>query len=153
MRMHVRSKARSGATVVESVFVILIALTFMFAIFEYGRFVMTKQILENAAREGARYAVVHTNDATVADIQNQVDLKLSAGRNQLVGYNKTTSIQVFAANASGNPVTGVNWNDGDFGTSIGVSITGTYKPSLPNLLHWNSSFTLTAKSIMASEAN
>ncbi len=153
MRIPVSSKARPGATMVESVFVILIALTFMFGIFEYGRFVMTRQIMENAAREGARYAAVHTNNATVADIQNQVDSKLSAGKYQLTDYNKTTSIQVFAADATGNPVTGVNWNDGAFGTQIGVSITGTYKPSLPNLLFWKTSFTLTTRSVMASEAN
>ena len=153
MRIQARIRARKGATMVETGVVIIIALLFMFGIFEYGRFVMTRQIMENAARAGARYAAVHTYDGSVADIQNKVDQKLSLGSKQLFGYNKTTSIQVYAADAAGNPISGTNWNDGAFGTMIAVKITGTYKPALPNLLFMNSSFTLTTKAIMASEAN
>ncbi len=125
----------------------------MFGIFEYGRFVMTRQLLENAAREGARYAVVHTNDSTVAGIQNQVDAKLGIGSKQIVSYNKTTNISVFAADASGNPIAGKNWDDTKFGELIGVQISGTYKPLLPNLLFMNASFTVKTKAVMASEAN
>lgn len=152
MRMQSSSR-RKGATMVEMAVVITIALMFFFGIFEYGRFVMTKQLMENAAREGARYAVVHTYDGTTASIQNYVDAKLSMGRQQLVGYNKTTSIQVFAADSAGNVIGGKNWSDSAFGEGIGVQITGTYKPSLPTLLFWNASFTITSKSIMVSEAN
>jgi len=142
-----------AATLVESAFVISILLLFVFGIFEYGRFVMTKQLLDNAAREGARWAAVHTYDGTTAQVQNIADQKLSMGRQQLVGYVKTTNITVFAADSAGNPITGKAWTDTAFGENIGVKITGTYKPSLPNFLHMNSSFTITSKSCMASEAN
>lgn len=138
---------------VETTVVIAIALLFMFGIFEYARYVMTRQILENAARDGARYAAVHTYDGTTADIQNEVDQKLSIGSKQLVGYNKTSSIQVFAADSSGNAISGKTWYDANFGEGIGVQISGTYHPILPNFLFMNASFSISAKSVMASEAN
>ena len=63
---------RNGATLVETAVVISIALLFMFAIFEYGRYVMFRQIIENAAREGVRQAVVNTSSQTAADVQATV---------------------------------------------------------------------------------
>ena len=153
MRIRPPHARRPAATLVETSVVISIALLFMFGIFEYGRFVMTKQLMENAAREGARWATVHTYDGTIAGVQDAVDAKLSVGRQQLVGYVKTNNITVFAADDAGNEIAGKNWNDAAFGENVGVQITGTYKPALPNLLFWKSSFTVTAKAIMASEAN
>jgi hypothetical protein len=151
--MRVRPPRRPAATLVETAMVIVIAILIMFGIFEYGRFVMTKQLLENATREGARYAVAHTNDATTAQVQDAADAKLSVGRQQLVGYVKGTSILVYAGDASGTQITGKSWNDAGFGENVVVEISGTYKPSLPNLLFMKSSFTIKAKAVMASEAN
>jgi Flp pilus assembly protein TadG len=153
MRLQSPARRSRAATMVETAFVAAIALLFMFGIFEYGRFVMTKQVMENSAREGARYAVVHTNDGTTAIIQNTVDAKLSTVKKQLVGYNKTTSIQVFASDTNGNVIAGKNWNDTNFGELIGVTITGTYKPVLPSFLHFKTTFTVTTKALMASEGN
>lgn len=153
MRLQTRFGPRRGATAVETAVVISIALLFMFGVFEYGRYVMTRQIMENAAREGARFAVVHTNDKTTAQIQNQVDFKLDRGRQQIKNYVKTTNIQVFASDVNGNPIGGKTWSDSAYGELIGVSISGTYKSILPSFLHWSSSFTVSAKSVMASEGN
>ena len=153
MRLNNGKRRRSGATIVETAVVIMILIMFIFGIFEYGRFVMTRQLMENAAREGARWAVVHTYDGTTAMVQDQADQKLSLGRNQLVGYLKTSNITVFAADTNGNVISGKAWTDTGFGENIGVSITGTYKPSLPNLLLWKTSFTVSTKAVMASEAN
>ena len=41
----IRKPARSGATLVETAIVISTCLIFMFAVFEYGRFVMIKQLM------------------------------------------------------------------------------------------------------------
>lgn len=153
MRTRPPHYRRPAASLVETSVVISIALLFMFGIFEYGRFVMTKQMMENAAREGARWAVVHTYDGTTAQVQDAVDAKLSVARQQLVGYVKTTNITVAAADDAGNAISGKAWNDSAFGENVVVTITGTYKPSLPNFLFLKSSFTVTAKSVMASEAN
>jgi Flp pilus assembly protein TadG len=55
-----RIDRRPAATLVETAMVISIFLMVLFGIFEYGRFVMTRGLMENAAREGARWAVAHT---------------------------------------------------------------------------------------------
>jgi Flp pilus assembly protein TadG len=63
---------RRGATVVETAFVLLIAVTLTFAIYDYGRYFMLSQLVNNAAREGARQAVANTNTQNTAMIQNTV---------------------------------------------------------------------------------
>ena len=46
--------ARRGAHLVEAALVMNIFLLFIFAIMELGHFVMVKQLMDNAARDGAR---------------------------------------------------------------------------------------------------
>jgi hypothetical protein len=55
-----RLSARSrGQALVEFAFVAPIFFLVLFSIIEFGRYVYNVQILNNAAREGARYAIVH----------------------------------------------------------------------------------------------
>ena len=57
---RVRSKRRSrGQALVEFAFVVPIFLLLMFAIIDFGRYVYYVQVINNAAREGTRYAIVH----------------------------------------------------------------------------------------------
>lgn len=144
---------RRGASLVETALVISIFLMFLFGIFEYGRFVMTRQLMENAAREGARWAIANTYSGTIGQIRDVVDSRLGVARQQLVGYTKSTSILVYAADVHGNPISGKSWSDAAFGEFVGVEIVGTYQPVLPNLLRMNTSVTIRAKSVMTSEAN
>ena len=71
LRTHCFSDRR-GATVVETAFVLMIALTLTLAIYDYGRYFMLSQLVNNAAREGARQAVANTNTQNTAMIQNTV---------------------------------------------------------------------------------
>jgi hypothetical protein len=125
---------------------------------------MTLEGMQNAAREGARFAVVHTHDKTTADVQNEVDNRLSSVGLQLQGYSKTSNIQIYRAHAvSGSPIDDNgnvigNWTlapftDAQFGQAIAVKITGTYKPILPNFLMLNSSLTVSTRYLMNSESN
>ena len=43
---------RTGRSAVEAMLVLPVVITFLFGILEYGRYVMTMQVLTNAAREG-----------------------------------------------------------------------------------------------------
>src|SRR4051794_26912862 len=86
---------RRGATIVEVAFVLSIFLLFLYGIFEYGRFVMLRQVLENAAHEGARFAVVHSYDKTTTDVQETVYHYLANQHVQLVGFTKTKDITVY----------------------------------------------------------
>ena len=71
LRRHCFSDRR-GVTVVETAFVLSIALTLTLAIYDYGRYFMLSQLVNNAAREGARQAVANTNTQNTAMIQNTV---------------------------------------------------------------------------------
>ena len=59
MIARIRSGRRTGATTVEVSVVLSVFLLFLFGIFEYCRYLMMIQITTNAARDGARYAVVN----------------------------------------------------------------------------------------------
>jgi Flp pilus assembly protein TadG len=148
-----RIDRRPAATLVETAMVISIFLMVLFGIFEYGRFVMTRQLMENAAREGARWAIANTYNGTTAQLRDVVDARLGVARNQLVGYTKATAISAYAADINGNAIAGKAWNDAAFGENVVVEVVGQYAPVLPNLLRLNTSFTVRSKAIMMSEAN
>ena len=57
-RQLMHRRRRRGAVIVEAAMVIPILLLLMFGIFEYGRFMLVRNVLNHAAREGARHAVV-----------------------------------------------------------------------------------------------
>ena len=146
------ARKRWGVTLVESAFVMSLALLFFFGILEHARYVMTLQLLNNAAREGARYAVVHTHDGTTAQVQDVTDAALGGQGQQMQSYSKTTNITVFKA----DPVTGTStgvWTDAKFGESIEVKISGTYTPILPVFLQMSSTMQVQGICIMRSEAN
>jgi Flp pilus assembly protein TadG len=147
-----RQRRRSGMALVECALVMSICLLFIFGILEYARYVMTKQLLDNAAREGARYAVVHTHDATTTQVQDLVDGYLAGQGTQLQGYAKYTTIQVFKANPSTGASTGP-WTDAQFGDVIAVQISGSYKPVLPVFLFMADPMPIQGMCIMKSEAN
>ncbi|TAK02453.1 MAG: pilus assembly protein [Chloroflexota bacterium] len=54
-----RAKGGAGQALTEFALVIPIFLLVLYGIIEFGRYVYTVQVLNNAAREGARYAIVH----------------------------------------------------------------------------------------------
>jgi Flp pilus assembly protein TadG len=138
---------------VEAALVLPVLLLVLFGIFEYARFVFTVQLLNNAAREGARYAVVNLNNATTAQVQAYVDNYLVGQGVQLANYSATSNISIFQA----DPVTGKDnsggWQNAGFGKPVGVQITGTYTPLLGKMLFMGNSISLTATCIMYSEAN
>jgi len=145
---------RRGATTVEAALVLPVFILFLFGILEYGRYLMYLQILTNAAREGAHYALAHTDPVTIAgttsgnattDVTNAVNNAL-AGQT-LVGQ----SVQVYASDSLGNNV-GL-WTDGAAGQSVCVRITGNYPVMLPNLLHLAATIPVAAQSVMRSEGN
>ena len=51
--------------------VLSFALFLLFNVYEYGRLVMMQQLVENSAREAARFAIANTSTATSADVTAQ----------------------------------------------------------------------------------
>jgi Flp pilus assembly protein TadG len=143
-----RSRRRQGTTAVETAVVAMIFFMLMFSIFEYARFIFTQQIIFQAAREGARYAVVNTNDTSmVTGAQAVVKTKMC-------GLDKNTSYyncSVFMSDSSGKNIGAAT--DAGFGVYICVQVDYDYSPIVPNLLFLNNTFRLTTKELMYSEAN
>lgn len=151
-------------TIVETALVMAIALLFIFGILEYGRYLMVLHTTNNAAREGARYAVVHTGDGTtLSQVVAVVNTKMASVNAQMQNYN----VNVFTAdpsgiyNSSGTAIyppnivalSGSSWNSAAYGCPIVVQVTGTYNPILPSFLFLNSNLSIKATAMMNSEAN
>jgi Flp pilus assembly protein TadG len=165
-----RSGRRSGATTVEVAVVLSVFLMFLFGIFEYCRYLMAIQVTTNAARDGARYAVVNLGKgasfATVdysdgatpprvyPSIRKYVDGKMAGMNGMIDGY----AVAVFACDMyylnqttpTIVPKTG-NWNAAQFGERIAVRISGTYSTILPNFLMMGATIPINVVVTMGSE--
>jgi Flp pilus assembly protein TadG len=64
MRTSRTVRQRRGQALVEFALVAPVFFLLLFSIIEFGRAIYYVQILNNAAREGARYAIVHGNEST-----------------------------------------------------------------------------------------
>lgn len=140
--------ARSGAVLVEMAFVVVIFLMLLFGVLEYCRFLFVRQVVTNAAREGARYAVVHTNESTVASAtMARVKTMMSGMDTNLKNY----SCKVYKADSTGTN-SGLP-QDAQFGQYIAVEVTCDFEPVLPSFLYMNKTIKIQSKSLMYSEAN
>lgn len=146
-----RPRIRSGATAVEFAVVAIPLFMVLFGIFEFGRYMMVAHTLEHAAREGARYAVVSTDEDTV-----EADT-IALVRDQLLGMDETgfgqqATITVYATDGETGAALGGPLNAG-FGDYIWVRIEGTYQTVLPNFLPISSTYPMDVRASMLSEAN
>jgi len=72
-----RIRSEKGAALVEAAIVMPMILLISVGIFEFGRAYQTSQVLTNAAREGARLAVLE--GPTDADVRSRVNKYLTDG--------------------------------------------------------------------------
>jgi len=137
---------RRGVAIVEAALVLPLCLILLLAIADFARMIMTRQLLDNAARSGARLAVTNTATLATTDIQNCVTAALGGQ-----SLNNMT-IQVYQV----NPSTGANlgaWNTTPLGGYIAVEIDGNFQPICPGISQLASSMLWTTKVIMLCEAN
>jgi Flp pilus assembly protein TadG len=111
---------RRGATAVETALVIIPTVMFMFGTFEYGRLIMDWNVLNNAAREGCRYALVNNTATTIStDVTNTVTTRMG----QEIGSFTSFTVTVSGTHAGvATPVN--NLVPGDL---ITVTASGQYK--------------------------
>lgn len=153
-RSHQHS--RSGAAIIETAMVLPVFIMFFFGTFEYGRYLMMQQVLNNAAREGARYALSHTQATTIGGVtQGSADSDVIAKVNSYLGglqLQGGNNISVFESNATGTTNLGA-WQSAQFGEYICVRITGNYRVVGPTSLLLPSIIPVTVRAVMRSEAN
>ena len=149
-----RRSDRRGGAIVETALVLPLILLFLFGIMEYGRYILCAQVVINAAREGCRYAVTHTQPVTIGgtttgnatpDVTNQVT-KFLAGQ-QLSNQN----VQVYQSDSQGNNLGA--WNGATPGQYVAVQITGTFQITVPKLLSFPSGVPVNATVVMICEGN
>ena len=151
-----RSTVRPGATVVETAVVLLIAMTFTFAIYDYGRYFLLSQLVNNAAREGARLAVANTNTQNTTLIQNTVVQYLANQAVKDSAGNPFTASDVIVLQV--NPATGKAasdslWYDAPFGAAIMVQVNAKFTSLFPSFGFLPTTVTLRGTAVMMSEAN
>ncbi len=111
---------RVGAAALETAVVMLPVILLMCGVFQYGRLLMSWNVLNNAAREGCRYALVNNTKTTIA---TDTDAVVRATMGNQVSYYTNFSVTVSGThNGVATPVN--NLVAGDF---ITVTVTGTYK--------------------------
>lgn len=153
-RRNASKPRRRGAAAVEAALVLPMVITFLFGILEYGRYVMMLQILTNAAREGARYAVEHTNPVTIAGVTtgNATSDVTTVVTNAMAGQQLSSqSIQVYTSDSLGNNLG--TWTNTQVGQSICVRITGNYPVVLGRMLYLPTTVPVVAQAVMRSESN
>ena len=125
---------RRGVATVEAAVVLPLLLFVLIAIFEYGRYLVLRQVVSNAVREGARYAVVRSVDSTTFETQvrDAVDNRLGRLGSWIDNYSPSANISVYKS----SPLTGANlgsWKDAGFGEAITVEFSGTYRSTVTKL--------------------
>lgn len=93
-----RSDERSGAATVEMAVVLPVFVTIMLGMIEFGRALMVGQLVTNAAREGARLAVI--NGTVNNDVSTQVKTFLQGAAN-VAQADVTVNITISNAAAGG----------------------------------------------------
>ena len=103
-----RLTSERGQAMIETALVLPILLLISVGIFEFGRAYQTYQVLTNAAREGARLAILP--DSTTADVQSRVAAYMQAGaldnyNSATISVNQSATMSIGAATASASVVT------------------------------------------------
>jgi len=125
-------KHRRGAEIIEMAFVLPILILLSMGIIEFGRGMIVEEIITNAAREGARRAVVA--GASDAAVYQTVDNYLAdAG---ISGFTRTVTPSVTTA-AKGSPLT--------------VNVSVPYTSVHWGVLIWLDDNTLEASAVMRKE--
>jgi Flp pilus assembly protein TadG len=148
---------RRGVALVETALVLVAAFIVTFAIYDYGRYFMLSQLVNNAAREGARQAVVNTNTQNTAMIQNTVVQYLAGQTFTDSAGNAFSAADVVVTQV--NPATGLptspdsNWYDASFGSTIKVQVNAKFTSLFPTFGFMPKTVNLQGTAVMSSEGN
>jgi Flp pilus assembly protein TadG len=114
------SDRRSGAVAVETALILSMTILILFGTFEYGRLLMDWNVLNNAAREGCRYALVNnTNVGIDTEVSSVVNSYMGPETGSFSGLTITVT---GSRNGVSTPV-----NNLVAGDLITVTVSGTYK--------------------------
>ena len=124
---------RSGQALVEFALVAPIFFLLLFSIIEGGRFILYYQALNNATREGARYAIVHGSNSYCPSGPMPPGQTAPISCYDATGANVVKQVKdtAFGLLGSGVSVTPTWRNDNGRDSDIDVVATYTYQPLVP----------------------
>jgi Flp pilus assembly protein TadG len=139
-------RARHGQALVEFALVIPIFLLVLVAIFDLGRAVFAYNTLTNAAREGARIAIVNQYKPTIVARAKQ--------QTAIVELNDpSVQVDFYQVNADGTPDTSTQCALVAVGCLAVVSFEATYQPITPFVSNivFSNGVTMTARAVLSVE--
>jgi Flp pilus assembly protein TadG len=144
-----RQPRRPGAAAIEFAFVFPIVFAIFFSFVEHGRYAMIKSLVQNACREGARYAAVTITDPNIdeTEIIDWVDDRMMGYQNSLAGYN----VQVFLTNPNGDNLG--DYENALYSQMVAVQITGTHEVWLPIVTMLPPTLEINMRAVCMAEAN
>jgi Flp pilus assembly protein TadG len=113
-------KNQKGATAVEFAIILLLFISLIFAIIEFGLYLFNKQVITNAAREGARYGIV-VRSPRWSDAQIVTEVKKFCEDHLVTFGPGTVNIPLPLERDDANENSQV-----DFGDSLTVKVTYPY---------------------------
>jgi Flp pilus assembly protein TadG len=149
-----RRSKRRGSVLVGASLVLPIYLVFMLGLFDYGRYLMMLHLTTNATREGARYALTHTQPVTVQNVTaGNATTDVTAIVTAAMGGQSLTgqTVQVYGSNSTGT--NSGTWIDTPAGGSICVKISGTFAFVTPKMLGLPNTIAVSAQSVVRCESN
>jgi Flp pilus assembly protein TadG len=126
------SRGERGQALAEFALILPLVLLFIAGVVEMGRAWNIKQVVTDAAREGARWTVVQDEDLlTLADVQAKIEERLTLG-------GVTTSTIVFSSDDPACTVVADCYHDDTgFGKEMTVSVSVPFQMNLIGvLLKW-----------------
>ena len=90
-----RSTSERGTAIVESAIILPVFFLLLFGVFEASRFMNTQQVLTNAAREGARFAVTPLTQTNTLPSSGEITTRV----NDFLGSASITGATVTVDNA------------------------------------------------------
>jgi Flp pilus assembly protein TadG len=147
-----RATPRRGAAVVETSVVLCIFLLFVFGLLEYAKFVFVYQSMQNAAREGARYAIAVINPDTVTDANVEAEvLRRLKGVDRNPKKFTVTTYGITLRTAPGTQL--AHRYDASCNDGVVVEVSYNYTPALPSFLMMKKSIPIKARCVMYAEGN
>ncbi len=142
---RLRGGRRRGAVLVETSMIIGLVAMLLFGVFEYSRLLMDWNLLNNAAREGCRYALANNTSTTItASVQTLVSTYMAGETKNFSNWQVTvTGTHLGVSTPVNNLVSG---------DPITVTVSGTYTfMNIIPFIHMPTSFVISSGVTMLCE--
>lgn len=140
-----RRNRRRAAVTVETAFILIPMTMMLFGIFEYGRLLVDWNLLDNAAREGCRFALANNTDSSISTEVQSIVSNYMAGKDSAF-TNFTVTVN---GTHNGASTTVNNLMPGDL---ITVTVSGNYQfMNVIPLIRMPTSFSVTSSVTMICE--